>query len=83
MRMNREGREGDESSTYNELYTVDVVEREDGLYVFGDLEDARRFEDAVKSCSHAAVRDTEVVNDSTGTDVLIRAEVEAAGEVMG
>lgn len=51
--------------------------------MFDDLEDARRFESAVKGCGGDAVRSAEVINDRAGTDELIHAEVEAAGKVKG
>jgi hypothetical protein len=84
VRRRDEGSESDcKTDDYAEVHIVDLPDREDGLYVFADLEDARRFEEAASGSGAEAVRTSEPVNDRDGTDALIRCLLGEAGNACG
>ena len=60
----------------NAVWTVQVVGRQDGLYVFTAEAHADRFATAVRSCGSICAVCEEPLNGAEMTDALIAAEIE-------
>lgn len=61
---------------YDEIYSITVEGRDDGIYLFRRLEDARRFACAVHEAGGSFTETREPLNGPLSTQALIAAELE-------
>lgn len=72
------GAEREISSDYTEVYCFTVEGRNDGVYVFADMDDRNRFERAVREAGGDGHAHEEPINAHAGAAELIAAELEGA-----